>query len=288
MKSYPPGAFSIDNFVAPDSLLNHRQETTRRLRFGLLALTTVLILWSSQAWSIAIFQYSAFINSPDLGASSLEDTQIGSGLNEFSSTGLGVTFTNSLNSDNLGSVSWEVVNNSGSDLTDVSFFGFLDAEIDEQFNTFFNESGALVSVTGTGAADTVADSWEIDEPGFLFGDIFDNMLAGSLDNSNNVPAGLEDDVSLGLGFEVGTLLSGQSLLASFDISLNNIGGLSHTDPDSNTTFYFNGSVVLEDIDVSVPEPGILLLFITGLMGMMISRVYPLLSSYVSREVPDKV
>ncbi len=288
MKSYPPGAFSIDNFVAPDSLLNHRQETTRRLRFGLLALTTVLILWSSQAWSIAIFQYSAFINSPDLGASSLEDTQIGSGLNEFSSTGLGVTFTNSLNSDNLGSVSWEVVNNSGSDLTDVSFFGFLDAEIDEQFNTFFNESGALVSVTGTGAADTVADSWEIDEPGFLFGDIFDNMLAGSLDNSNNVPAGLEDDVSLGLGFEVGTLLSGQSLLASFDISLNNIGGLSHTDPDSNTTFYFNGSVVLEDIDVSVPEPGILLLFITGLMGMMISRVYPLLSSYVFREVPDKV
>ncbi len=40
--------------------------------------------------------------------------------------------------------------------------------------------------------------------------------------------------------------------------------------DPNTTFYFNGSVALQDI-VDVPEPGILLLFVIGLAGLTITR-----------------
>jgi len=238
-----------------------------------LALTALLIFWSTHTWSITIFQYAAFINSPDLGTSSLEDTQVGLGFNEFSGAGLDITFSNSLNLDNFGNVSWQVSNNSGSDLTDVSFFAFLDADIDDSINTYFNESGALVSVAGAGASDTAADFWEIDEPGFFFGDIFDNLLAGSLDNFNNVPAGLEDDVSLALGFEVGTLLAGQSLLASLEISLDNIGGLSHTDPNSNTTFFFNGTVASQDVN-SIPEPEVLILFLTGLGSLLIRRIFP--------------
>ena len=240
-----------------------------------MTIVALLILWSTQTWSITIYQYSVFINSPDLGLSSFEDTQIDLELNasnNFADAGLDVTFNNSLNVDDIGNVSWRVVNNSGRDLTDVSFFGFLDADIDESINTFFNESGALVSITGAGASDTAADSWEIDEPGFVLGDIYDNILAGILDNLNAVTAGLEDDVSLALGFSIGTLLSGQSLLAKFDISLNNIGGLSHTDPDSNITFYFNGSVALQYVN-DIPEPGIFLLFVTGLAGAMM-RISP--------------
>ena len=42
---------------------------------------------------------------------------------------------------------------------------FLDHEIDEPINTFFNEYG----MGGTAVA---GQSWEIDEPGALFGDIF--------------------------------------------------------------------------------------------------------------------
>ena len=240
-----------------------------------MTIVALLILWSTQTWSITIYQYSVFINSPDLGLSSFEDTQIDLELNasnNFADAGLDVTFNNSLNVDDIGNVSWRVVNNSGRDLTDVSFFGFLDADIDESINTFFNESGALVSINGAGASDTAADSWEIDEPGFVLGDIYDNILAGILDNLNAVTAGLEDDVSLALGFSIGTLLSGQSLLAKFDISLNNIGGLSHTDPDSNITFYFNGSVALQYVN-DIPEPGIFLLFVTGLAGAMM-RISP--------------
>ena len=90
-----------------------------------------------------------------------------------------------------------------------------------------------------------------------------------------------------LGFDIGTLLSGQTLLANFDTSLVNIGGLSHTDSDSNTTFFFNGNVALQDIG-SVPEPGILFLFVTGLAGLVITRIIPRLSSYAFREVPDGV
>jgi len=234
-------------------------------RLNLIALAALIASWSTQAWSIEIVQYAAFINSPDIGPDSLEDTQIGSGYNEFQGVGLDVSFTNNLNVDNLGSVTWKVSNNSGSDLTNVNFFGFLDAEIVEPGNSFFNESGALVSLTGTGSGDTAADSWEIDEPGFVFGDIYDNLLAGALDNSNGVPAGLEDDVSLALGFDVGSLLSGESILATFDTSLANIGGLSHTDPDSNLTYYFNGTV---QVQAAIPEPGTLMLFVIGMLGLM--------------------
>ena len=236
-----------------------------------IAFVALIALWNTQAWSIDIIQYSAFINSPDLGSDSLEDTQIGSGFNDFQGFGLDVTFTNNLGADGLGAVTWEVANNSGNDLANVWFFGFLDAEIDEPINSFFNESGVLVSVSGAGSGDTAADSWEIDEPGFVFGNIFDNLLAASLDNSNGVPAGLEDDVSLALGFDVGNLLAGESILATFDTSLSNIGGLSHTDPDSNLTFYFNGVVEVQPL--SVPEPGTLMLLIIGMAGLMMRRTF---------------
>src|SRR5688572_28622601 len=60
------------------------------------------------------------------------------------------------------------------------YFGaFLDHEIDEPINTFFNELGAVSGAPQAG------QSWEIDEPGFgaIPGDIFDNFLGGTLDNS---------------------------------------------------------------------------------------------------------
>ena len=72
---------------------------------------------------------------------------------------------------------------------------FVDHEIDESMNTFFNEFGDAV---GTPAA---GQSWEIDEPGFNppFGDIFTNFEVNSLENSNDISSGSENECLHGAG-----------------------------------------------------------------------------------------
>ena len=52
-----------------------------------------------------------------------------------------------------------------------SFLAFFDHEIVRENNTFFNEYGDIQRVSSTG------QSWEIDEPGWLFGDIYDNVTS---------------------------------------------------------------------------------------------------------------
>ncbi len=70
-----------------------------------------------------------------------------------------------------------------------SLLAFFDQEIVEADNTFYNEYGIVNSIPAPG------QSWEIDEPGWVYGDIYDNVLKGQLDNTNAIPAGTEDDVS---------------------------------------------------------------------------------------------
>jgi hypothetical protein len=208
--------------------------------------------------------------SPDLDPdpldntlNSLQDTQIGLGSSEFQGAGLGVSFTNDLDVDNIGSFGWTITNETGALLRDVRFFAFLDGEIDFDF---FNENGAAISVPGAGASDADPDYWEIDEPGFLFGDIFDNLLAGFLDNTNGVPAGSEDDVSLALGFDIGDLAAGAQFSTLFSISETNIGGLRQTDADSGNSFYFNGTIPPES--VPAPAPIAMILLSLGLLRLV--------------------
>jgi len=216
----------------------------------------------TMAASIDIFELSSFINATELGSASLRDTRIGSGLNEFGSAGLTTTFVNSLDADNLGAVSWNVTNTTGADLNNVWFSGFFDASIDELTNGFFNEQGNATGLDlGTGTGDSLADSWEIDEPGFIFGDIYTNLIDNMLDNSVGF-SGL-DDVALALGFNVGSLLVDETLVATFEVSTIDNGGLFQYDPDSDSGFYFTGSVIKQTIEVT--EPKTLALFGFGLI-----------------------
>lgn len=124
---------------------------------------------------------------------------------------------------------------------------FVDHELSEVENTFFNELGEVSGVPGAGV------SWEIDEPGFVFGNIFDNFLAGALDNS--VGTADPDDVSMAIGWDF-ILGAGEQGTLDFLLAEAQPTGfyLRHYDPDSGEELYFTASLTISPIS-SVPDGG---------------------------------
>ncbi len=155
--------------------------------------------------------------------------------------------------DGLGTLTWQT-SQAGSH----SFLAFFDHQMDADFNMHFNEYGSVIGSPDAG------QSWEIDEPGFVFGNLYNNVLAGSLDNTNNI-SGFNEDVSMAMGWDF-FLTPGQD--AVIDLILSDIVPDSefyfiHTDPDSNATIYLSSTLAVS----SVPEPGTMLLLCTGLAGI---------------------
>ena len=140
---------------------------------------------------------------------------------------------------------------------------FVDHEIDESTNTFYNEFGAATGVLAAG------QSWEIDEPGYVSGDIYDNFKFSTLDNTNGVPSGFEDDVSMALGWDF-TLAADETARIIFELStVAPAGGfyLTHTDPDSNASIYFNSALEIRSEAPGVPAPATLVLMAAGVLGL---------------------
>jgi len=134
---------------------------------------------------------------------------------------------------------------------------FVDPEIDEADNTFFNESGF---VSGAPAA---GQTWEIDEPGWVFGDIYDNFLAGTLDNTNSIAG---DDVSMALGWSF-VLTPTEVAHISFTLAQTAPAGgfyLIQSDPDSQANLYFSSGLNIRDGQNQVPEPSTIVLLLSGL------------------------
>ena len=144
---------------------------------------------------------------------------------------------------------------------------FFDYEFSEGSNSYVNEYG---SVSGSAASN---QSWEIDEPGFVFGDIFDNWQLNDLDNSNAIPAGSEDDVAVALGWDF-DLLVNETATLTFDITdFSPSSGffLTHSDSDSNENVYFSSSLVIAQAPTpTIPEPGTILLMFAGLFWLLFS------------------
>jgi len=140
---------------------------------------------------------------------------------------------------------------------------FVDHEIDQTVNTYFNETGAAV---GTPAA---GQTWEIDEPGWVNGDIYENLqwsdATGSwLDNGIGTSiygdTAFPDDVSMAIGWEFSVALGFPAIVEFYLSDVAPLGGfyLIHNDPDSGASVYFSS-----DFSV-VPLPGAVVLAGIGL------------------------
>ena len=162
----------------------------------------------------------------------------------------------------LGSLTVQV---SGTGLHSV--LSFFDIEIDEGINTYFNEIGTVLGAPPAGL------SWEIDEPGFVFGDIFTNFSAGTLDNTNAIPSTLPDDVSVALKWNF-VLASDETATMNFVVSPADPGGfrLLQQDPDSNVDIFYTTSISIHGGTTTVPEPTSLMLLAPFAAALGLARL----------------
>jgi hypothetical protein len=156
-----------------------------------------------------------------------------------------------------------------------SFSAFFDHEITDNSNPYDNESG---SASGSPLA---GQSWEIDEPGYVNGDIYINFLDGLLDNAvgsydygggDSGSTSFPDDVSMAMGWDF-SLADGETATIMLMLGTTAPEGffLSQTDASSSEAIFFSSVLEITSLISPVPVPAAAWLFASGLLGMIGAR-----------------
>ena len=187
----------------------------------LFSLTCALLVCATPSWAaVSLFEYGYNIDggltydSAPAGVSHAGfDTTTGTGTSVVTITGVGAHYVGM----------------------------FVDHEIDEDINGFTNETGAATGSPGAG------ETWEIDEPEYVFGDIITNFESMALDGTIGTVD--PEDVSMALAWDF-SLAAGEIAKITFVVSPTAPGGfhLTQADPDSDVVIHFSSSLSV------IPEP----------------------------------
>ncbi|TXI22580.1 MAG: hypothetical protein E6Q61_08640 [Nitrosomonas sp.] len=147
-----------------------------------------------------------------------------------------------------GSVSWLVNNIGASPLTHVQFYAYLDADIIAGDEEDFAEghAGDFFQIAKLGDSDQLT-----------------NLLLGTLPHDGGINGGGllgPGDITLAIGFEIGTLAVGDSFLINLQFGVDGLHQFS-----SYGDFFLNGSVI------KMSEPNSLLLIAIGSVGIILFR-----------------
>ncbi|MBT4021646.1 hypothetical protein HOF17_04715 [Candidatus Peribacteria bacterium] len=210
-----------------------------------------------------VYDFDAFIYIPSMD---LNDKEIGKSA-EFSKDVLpdflSLDLSKKLSEDKENLTLLYTLKNEGlNSMDDMQFIFFIDPEtvfgdIEEtkNSNNRTDEYGEMLGELGNGFVDSDPDYWEIDEPGYVFGNIIDNAKLGMLDNQNNVSEELHDDPSYAIGFDIKPFSSGQKIEVEILLSTKNdvVGSLQLVHKDKRLSDVLSISGQVELLEASIEE-----------------------------------
>ena len=154
------------------------------------------------------------------------------------------------------------------------FLSFFDHEIDEAINSFFNETGKTLGSLQVPPPSPLF--WQIDEPGYTVGDIYNEFKNATYENENMFGATIlgQEDVSMGIGRDF-TLDNNQRAIFTLVLGTTppplGVNALWQYDPESDASVFLSESYEVRNTSVT-PIPGTLILMVSGLAGLTALRL----------------